>query len=515
MKKRLVSIVLLIVLVVSLCPVFASADSPEVAAAEQLYELGLFRGTGTDADGKPVFDLERAPSRIEALVMLVRLLGKEEEALNGEWKHPFTDVPAWADGYVAYAYENGLTNGISATLFDPASVTYPDIYFTFVLRALGYSDRGENAQFVYNEANKFALNIGLTERDYAGGEFLRGDVATASLAALSFPLYGETTTLIGSLIEAGAVPADAAGTMPIEVIQPKAGDVFTLPCEDETIYAKDILAIFPTAVDVLCSKGPAQDSLTTHGSNMLKFYGYTQFTYQLNMYAYLFCREMVSGEKIFEWDFLQNGKSKILTMEDSYNFIIDSNLHILGYIQAAADGKSATATAWSYDLGALIKDMQKETDQRLADCQHLVTIDFSVNYKPDTDEEGNVIGGRYPIYLDGKPLPAGSFVELSDFFVPPEEVFSEPNSLEKYIYLHVLNELYFGSIINYGSYGLHRQSQSPMGALYVMPDGNTAFGKYLTAYSMYYVYDQDLNLLGYGFSSLDDENPWHYELFSK
>ena len=52
--------------------------------------------------------------------MLVRLLGKEEEALAGNWDLPFTDVSktSAAYPYIGYAYANGLTNGTSATTFE-------------------------------------------------------------------------------------------------------------------------------------------------------------------------------------------------------------------------------------------------------------------------------------------------------------------------------------------------------------------------------------------------------------
>ena len=46
--------------------------------------------------------------------MLTRLLGAEKTALAGNWKHPFTDVPQWADKYVGWLYQNGLTKGVSA-----------------------------------------------------------------------------------------------------------------------------------------------------------------------------------------------------------------------------------------------------------------------------------------------------------------------------------------------------------------------------------------------------------------
>ncbi|MFR8291359.1 MAG: S-layer homology domain-containing protein [Dysosmobacter welbionis] len=76
---------------------------------------------------------------MQALVLLVRFLGKEKEATSRVWEHPFTDVPSWASNYVGYAYEAGLTNGISTTHFgsgDAASSMYLSLSCT-----LGYSDK--------------------------------------------------------------------------------------------------------------------------------------------------------------------------------------------------------------------------------------------------------------------------------------------------------------------------------------------------------------------------------------
>ena len=81
------------------------------AQAQMLYDLGLFKGTDKG------FALEKSMTRAEASVMLTRLLGAEKTALEGNWKHPFTDVPQWADKYVGWLYQNGLTKGVSATLY--------------------------------------------------------------------------------------------------------------------------------------------------------------------------------------------------------------------------------------------------------------------------------------------------------------------------------------------------------------------------------------------------------------
>ncbi|MBQ5355183.1 MAG: hypothetical protein IIU08_04870, partial [Clostridia bacterium] len=91
--KRLISLVA--VLCVLFCALAAGAEardtSEEETTAAALKSLGLFRGV-SDTN----FDLNRAPTRVEALVMLIRTLGKESEALGGNWTHPFTDVPSWA-----------------------------------------------------------------------------------------------------------------------------------------------------------------------------------------------------------------------------------------------------------------------------------------------------------------------------------------------------------------------------------------------------------------------------------
>ena len=99
MRKLLILLVVLSLLL-SLAPAALAADSAAERAAEALYEMGLFRGTGTDANGNPVFELDRAPTRHEGIAMLVRLLGKEKEALAGAWNTPFTDVANWAKPYV-------------------------------------------------------------------------------------------------------------------------------------------------------------------------------------------------------------------------------------------------------------------------------------------------------------------------------------------------------------------------------------------------------------------------------
>ena len=214
MKRKLLAVLLVLVLLVSLAPAAFAAAQPAAdeaqLAAETLHDLGLFQGVGTNADGTPNFSLTRAPTRQEAVTMLVRLLGAEQEALAGDWEIPFTDVDAWARPYVGYAYANGLTQGTGATRFGGASAVTATQYLTFVLRALGYRSETD---FDWDSAWTLTDALGITDGRYHAGSgvFTRGDTALVSLWALyAQPKDGQGTlgAALGLLL-----PGDVALTV--------------------------------------------------------------------------------------------------------------------------------------------------------------------------------------------------------------------------------------------------------------------------------------------------------------
>jgi len=178
--KRFLALFLIVVLFCATVSTASATNGDAVAAADKLHSLGLFNGTGTDADGNPMYDLDRAPTRHEAVTMLVRLLGKGDEALAGTWEMPFTDVAEWAKPYVGYAYANGLTSGTSRTTFGGNAIISASQYLTFLLRTLGY-ETGKD--FQWDKAWELSDHIGLTSfGEYgAGSNFVRGDVAILSL----------------------------------------------------------------------------------------------------------------------------------------------------------------------------------------------------------------------------------------------------------------------------------------------------------------------------------------------
>ena len=234
--KRLISFILFFTIIVSCVPLSVSAQrdlSYEEIQAQELKDLGLFRGV-SDTD----FALGRAPSRAEAIVMLIRMLGKESEATGSKWSHPFTDVPAWADNYVGYAYTTGLTKGISATEFGMGDASAL-MYLTFVLRALGYSD-ANNLDFAWDNPFPLAKSIGILYDKVNIETFWRADVVLISHAALRACLKGTTQTLAQKLIAANVFTQTTFDNTYNKTETP--GTAVELTAEE--IYAKCSPAVF-------------------------------------------------------------------------------------------------------------------------------------------------------------------------------------------------------------------------------------------------------------------------------
>lgn len=164
--------------------------------AVSLKTLGLFNGV-SDTN----FDLNREPTRTEAVVMLIRLLGKDAEAKNGAWTHSFTDVPQWANNYVGYAYSKGLVKGVSDTKFGTGNATSQTL-LTLILRALGYSDV-QGADFTYADPFTLAKSLGVLPDFVDKKDFLRADSVIIMYASLGATMKGTNGTLADKLISDG------------------------------------------------------------------------------------------------------------------------------------------------------------------------------------------------------------------------------------------------------------------------------------------------------------------------
>lgn len=182
---------------------FTPSDKPDYyAIAKALRELELFRGTGSGiGDG---FDLHLAPTRGEGLVMFLRVLGEEADALAYNGGHPFTDVPEWLSPYVAWAYRQGYSNGVSAESFDPDRPIDPPEYMELMLRALGYSAAGTDD---YTTSLERALDCGaLTAGEFVlfkEAPFCRAHAAYLSYYSLNTAVSGSGRTLAQHLAAGG------------------------------------------------------------------------------------------------------------------------------------------------------------------------------------------------------------------------------------------------------------------------------------------------------------------------
>ena len=213
------------------------------AQAQMLYDLGLFQGT------EKGFELEKTMTRAEAAVMLTRLLGAEDKALSGDWTHPFSDVPQWADKYVGWLYESGLTNGTSGTTYSPDQGVTCGQYCTFLARASTDSDEYSwLLQYGENEEERC---------DEAG--FIRGDAVSLSVRLLEqyYTKYEDTNgfTVAQKLINQGVFTTEQLKNAAWDVLRRRYERVGSTPygsdralscviagvpvvrCSDERIYA--------------------------------------------------------------------------------------------------------------------------------------------------------------------------------------------------------------------------------------------------------------------------------------
>ena len=179
-----------------------TTDYNAIAAA--LKTLHLFRGSGSGYGQG--FDLENPPNRIQALIMFIRVLGEEEEALAWSGTIPFRDVAvgSQSEKYVGYAYSKGYTNGYTATEFRPSQAVNAYQYTEFLLRAMGYSVAGENS---ISTALDRALTVGILTDGEASmlqrERFLRAELVYLSYYALEAPLSGSGETLADVLQDKG------------------------------------------------------------------------------------------------------------------------------------------------------------------------------------------------------------------------------------------------------------------------------------------------------------------------
>lgn len=186
---------IIMISVIGNIPVSAHDDFTDQAYI--LKDLGLFKGTENG------FELDRYGTRIEAAVIIVRLLGAETLALNLNYDHPYVDVPSWADAYVGYLHHEGLTNGVGDYKYGSTINLTPNQFLTFALRSLTYDD--SNGDFVWDQAMDKALELKIIDDNFmehlnSNTNIYRDDIVAIMYNLLNQQMNEEDTSLIDYLI---------------------------------------------------------------------------------------------------------------------------------------------------------------------------------------------------------------------------------------------------------------------------------------------------------------------------
>lgn len=335
MKRFLTGFFTALLLTAALC-VSASASNFDAAAGD-LAAIGIFRG---DASG---YALDRAPTRSEAAIMLVRLYGAEKEAAEqyaaGTISHPFTDVGETAAPYVAWLRSKGLANGISETAFGSSRPCTAQNYVVFLLRALGYQD---GQDFQYADAASFAAAKGLLDTSLFSGKFLRDDLAALTYQALACDLKDGSTYLLASLVKSGAIDAAAAKPITDKIETYRA----LLAASAEMGNALDVNMTAKADVDVSVAGTVSGEAMNESMTLPMTFTGRIQMVLDEQPQMALTMKGEAMGEAMEMGMWMKDGWMYVQQAETSYKLNLGDQLDaIMGNYQQLLEAGSGQMSA--------------------------------------------------------------------------------------------------------------------------------------------------------------------------
>ena len=166
-----------------------------VEAIDVLQTVGIMVG---DENGN--FNPDQNVTRNEMAVIMANLM--EYNVATYKDTSPFTDVPSWAEPYVAACYTNGITSGYSDTIYGGSDTVTTAQAALMLMKALGYfqyaSDFGSDWQLATTrQGNAIDLFVGVDSGVTA--PMTRNDVAQ----------------LVLNTLEAGTVTASTDGSWSI------------------------------------------------------------------------------------------------------------------------------------------------------------------------------------------------------------------------------------------------------------------------------------------------------------
>ena len=159
--KRALSLAMASVMLLGMMVVGTGASYKDVSVTDNVEAIEVLQAVGImvgDENGD--FNPEQNVTRNEMAVVMANLMDYRVASYSGT--SPFTDVPEWAEPYVAACYTNGITSGTSATTFGGDQTVTTSQAALMLMKALGYfqyqSDFGDDWQLAtVSQANKIDL----------------------------------------------------------------------------------------------------------------------------------------------------------------------------------------------------------------------------------------------------------------------------------------------------------------------------------------------------------------------
>ena len=135
--KRVLSLTLASVMLLGMMVVGSSAaDYADVTSEHNTEAIEVLQAANIMVGDDGNFNPDKNVTRNEMAVVMSNLMNYRVSSYSGT--SPFTDVPAWAEPYVAACYTNGITSGMSATTYGGEKTVTAGQAALMLMKALGY-----------------------------------------------------------------------------------------------------------------------------------------------------------------------------------------------------------------------------------------------------------------------------------------------------------------------------------------------------------------------------------------
>lgn len=159
--KRALSLALASVMVLGMTVVGTGASYTDVTSKQNQEAIEVLQAVGIMVgDNNGNFNPDQKVTRNEMAVVMSNLMDYRAATYAGT--SPFTDVPSWAEPYVAACWTNGITSGYTKTTYGGSDSVTTSQAALMLMKALGYfqysSDFGSDWQFAtVKQATKIEL----------------------------------------------------------------------------------------------------------------------------------------------------------------------------------------------------------------------------------------------------------------------------------------------------------------------------------------------------------------------